>query len=66
MAGLRLLRHLMVKEQGALLHRYLDAGEHTVKREAINAARCLHGEAPIENLSVFQAIEMAKQWRAKV
>lgn len=66
MAGLRLLRHLMVKEQGALLHRYLEAGEHTVKREAINTARCLHGEAPIENLSVFQAIEMAKQWRAKV
>lgn len=66
MAGLRLLRHLMVKEQGALLHRYLDAGEHTVKREAINTARCLNGEAPIENLSVFQAIEMAKQWRAKV
>jgi hypothetical protein len=66
MAGLRLLRHLMVKEQGMLLHSYLEAGEHTVKREAINAARCVHGEAPIENLSVFQAIEMAKQWRAKI
>jgi|688.fasta_scaffold157480_2 hypothetical protein len=66
MAGLRLLRYLMVKEQGVLLHRYLDASEHTVRREAINAARCLHGEAPIENLSVFQSIELAKQWRGKV
>ena len=66
MTGLRLLRHLMVKEQGILLHRYLDAGEHTVKREAVNTARCLFGEAPIENLSVFQAIEQAKQWRAKL
>lgn len=66
MTGLRLLRYLMVKEQGVLLHRYLDDGQHTVKREAVNTARCLFGEAPIENLSVFQAIEQAKQWRAKV
>jgi len=66
MTGLRLLRYLMVKEQGILLHRYLDDGQHTVKREAVNTARCLFGEAPIENLSVFQAIEQAKLWRAKV
>lgn len=66
MAGLRLLRYLMVKEQGVLLHRYLDDAQHAVKREAVNTARCLHGEAPIENLSVFQAIEQAKAWRAKV
>lgn len=66
MTGLRLLRYLMVKEQGVLLHRYLDDGQHTVKREAVNTARCLFGEAPIENLSVFQAIEQAKAWRAKV
>jgi hypothetical protein len=37
-----------------------------VKREAINTARVLHGEEPIENLSVFQAIEMAKQWLDKL
>jgi hypothetical protein len=66
MAGLRLARYLMVKEQGVILHSYLDASEHTVKREAINAARVLNGEAPIENLDVFKAIEMAKIWRAKV
>ncbi|MBL8754862.1 MAG: hypothetical protein JNK15_16270 [Planctomycetes bacterium] len=66
MAGLRLARYLMVKEQGVILRTYLDAAEHTVKREAVNAARVLNGEAPIENLDVFKAIEMAKQWRAKV
>lgn len=62
MAGLRLLRYLMVEQQRMLLRTYLQASEHTVKREAVNTARVLHGEAPIENLSVFQAIEMAKQW----
>lgn len=66
MAGLRLLRYTMVKEQGVLLRRYLEAGEHTVKREAVNTARVLHGEAPMENLSVFQAIEQAKEWLKKV
>lgn len=66
MAGLRLLRHLMVKDQSMLLRSYLESADHTVKREAINTARALHGEAPIENLSVFQAIEQAKQWLKKL
>lgn len=66
MAGLRLLRYLMVKEQGMLLRTYLEAPDNTVLREAVNTARVLHGEAPIENLSVFQAIEHAKQWRQKI
>jgi hypothetical protein len=66
MTGLRLLRHLMVKEQGVVLRAYLEAADHTVKREAVNTARALHGEAPIDNLSVFQAIEMAKEWAKKL
>lgn len=66
MAGLRLLRFLMVKEQSVILRRYLEASEHTVKREAVNTARVLNGEPPIENLSVFQAIEHAKQWLQKL
>ncbi len=66
MTGLRLLRYLMVKEQGVILRTYLEASEHSVKREAINTARVLHGEAPIENLSVFQAIDHAKQWLSKI
>lgn len=66
MAGLRLLRYLATKEQASLLRRYLEASDHTVKKEAVNTARVLHGEAPLENLAVFQAIEMAKQWLQKL
>ena len=66
MNGLRLLRYLMVKEQGVVLRTYLSASDNAVLREAVNTARALHGEAPIENLPVFQVIEMAKQWLQKV
>jgi hypothetical protein len=66
MAGLRLLRYLAVKAQSSQLRRYLEAPDHTVKKEAVNTARVLHGEAPLENLPVFQAIEMSKQWLQKV
>lgn len=66
MAGLRLARYLMVKDHCSVLRQYLSASEHTVKREAVNAARVLHGEQPIENLPVFQAIEQAKQWLTKI
>ena len=66
MAGLRLLRYLMVKQQNVILRSYLEAPDHTVKRAAINTARVLHGEDPIENLSVFKAIEMAKEWLTKL
>lgn len=66
MAGLRLLRYLATKEQVGLLRRYLEASDHTVKKEAVNTARVLHGEAPLENLPVFQAIELSKQWLEKL
>jgi hypothetical protein len=66
MTGLRLLRYLMVKEQGVILRTYLEAADHTVKREAVNTARVLHGEPAIDNLSVFQAIEHAKTWLKKI
>lgn len=66
MTGLRLLRYVATREQAMLLKRYLEASDHTVKREAINTARVLHGEPPVENLSVFQAIEQSKQWLQKL
>jgi hypothetical protein len=66
MAALRIARYLMVKEQGMLLRAYIESSDHAVKREAINAARVVHGEPPIENLSVFQAIELAKEWLKKL
>ena len=66
MAGLRLLRYLMVKEQSQLLRSYLQSSDFAVKREAINTARVLHGEKALEKLSSFQAIEMAKHWLGKL
>ncbi|MCB9879864.1 MAG: hypothetical protein H6835_19915 [Planctomycetes bacterium] len=66
MAGLRMLRYLMIKDQKVMLGAYLDSADFTVKREAVNCARVLHGEAPLEKLSSFQVIEMAKQWKAKL
>lgn len=66
MAGLRLLRYLMTKQQAVLLRHYLEASDFQVKREAINAARVVHGEDPLENLASFQAINMAKEWLKKL
>jgi hypothetical protein len=66
MAGLRLLRYLMAKEQASTLKTYLNSPDHTVKREAINAARVLHGEPPIENLPVFQVVQHQQEWLKKL
>ena len=66
MAGLRLVRYLAVKEHYMIMRTYLQATEHTVKKEAVNTMRVLHGEAPIENLNVFDAIQMAQAWLKKI
>lgn len=66
MAGLRLLRHLATKDEKVLLRAYLESADFAVKREAINTARVLHGEKPLEKLSSFQAINLAKQWLQKL
>jgi hypothetical protein len=66
MTGLRLARYLMVKDQSVILRSYLSASDNAVKREAVNAARVLHGETPLENLPVFQVIEMAELWKKKL
>lgn len=62
MGGLRLLRYVATKEQAVEIKAYLRSAENNVKKEAVNAMRVLHGEEAIENLSVFQAVEMAKKW----
>ncbi len=64
-AALRLFRYLGTKEQGALIRQHLQAEDFNVKKEAINAMRAIHGEEPIENLSVFNATKMAKEWASK-
>lgn len=66
MAGLRLLRYLATGDQKMMLRSYLGSSDFAVKRAAINTARVLHGEAPIEKLSSFQAINLAKQWLQKL
>lgn len=66
MTGLRLLRHLLPKERAADLKPFLKASDHTVLREAINAARVVHGEEPIENLPVFQAVKHQQEWLKKL
>jgi hypothetical protein len=64
-AGLRLMRYLATKSQTIIVRTYLQAEDHNVKKEAVNAMRVLNDQAPIEDLSVFQAIEMAKEWLNK-
>jgi hypothetical protein len=65
--GLRLLRSLAPPDTAGRIGSYLDAQQHAVKKEAINALRVVvDGEAPIEDLSVFQAIEQAKQWKERL
>lgn len=64
-AGLNLLRSLAVAEQAAAVRPYLEANDHNVKKAAVNCMRVLHGQEAIENMTVFQAIEMAKEWAKK-
>lgn len=66
MAGLRLLRYLMVKDQGMMLRTYLKSSDFAVKKEAINTARVINGEKPVDKLSSFQAIEQAQKWLLKI
>lgn len=66
MTGLRLLRYLLPKERATELKPFLKASDHTVLREAINAARVVHGEDPIENLPVFQAVKHQQEWLKKL
>lgn len=65
MNALRLMRYLGTKDHMLALKGYLSSEDNIVKKEAINALRVIHGEPPIENMAVFQAIELAKQWQGK-
>ncbi|MSR40019.1 MAG: hypothetical protein EXS02_14410 [Planctomycetes bacterium] len=64
-AALRVFRYLGKKEQAPLIRHHLQAEDNIVKKEAINAMRAINGLEPIENLSVFDAIKMAKEWSTK-
>lgn len=65
--GLRMMRYLAPKEFAAAVAVYLDAGEFSVKKEAINALRVIvDGAQPLEELSSFTGIEMAKKWKERI
>lgn len=65
--GLRLMRSLAPKEYAGVIATFLDSEQHAVKKEAINALRAVvDGDEPLENLSVFQAIDQAKKWKERV
>lgn len=66
MAGLRLARYLAVDEHKVILRTYLDSPDHTVKKEAVNVCRALHGEPALEKLDVFQSIRLANEWKNKL
>lgn len=65
MNALRVLRYLGTKDHTLAIKGYLTAEDNNVKKEAINALRVIHGEEPLEKLSVFQVIDMAKEWQSK-
>ena len=45
----------------------LDDDDNSIRVATINALRgMVDGDLPVEQLSVFEAIEMAKQWKSKL
>ena len=65
--ALKLLRYLATSESAKAIAPYLDSEDSHVKREAINALRVVvNGEPPLETLSVFDAIERANKWKARL
>ena len=66
-AGLRLLRHLLPKEAAGLMIGFLDAEAGALKKEAINVLRVVvDRQPPLEKLTVFRAIELARRWKARL
>jgi hypothetical protein len=56
-----------VKADAIYLRQYLDDDDNSIRVAAINALRgMVDGDLPVEQLSVFEAIEMAKTWKAKL
>ena len=65
-AALRLARSLCPKSHARMIQIRLDSERQPVKKAAINALRAIvDGDAPLENLSVFRAIDEAKKWKAR-
>ncbi len=66
-AILRLLHGVGTKDCAPTVGRLLDDSSHLIRAEAVNALRgIMDGAPPFKKLSVFQAIEEIKKWKARV
>jgi hypothetical protein len=66
-AGLRLLAGCGDASVLGAVAPHLDSSDNSIRVEAINACRgIVDGDLPIARLSAFEAIEVAKQWRARL
>lgn len=66
-AYLRLLAGCGTKKALAEVKSHLEGSDNSLRIAAINACRgIVDGEAPIERLSAFQAIEKAKSWAERI
>jgi hypothetical protein len=66
-AGLNLLSACGDKESAPAVKPFLDSDDHQIRVAAINALRgMVDGQPPLDKLPVFEAIDMAKQWKNRV
>ena len=66
-AGLRLLSGCGGVQSVGLVGPFLDSDDNSIRVAAINALRgIVDGEGPMEELSVFRAIEVAKTWKRRI
>jgi len=66
-AGLRLLSAAGDDSAVPAVAAYLDSDDNQLRVAAINALRgIVDGEGPMENLSVFRAIEIARTWKQRL
>lgn len=66
-AALRLLAGCGDKSATSSIRPLLDSDDNSIRVAAINALRgIVDGEAPLPELSSFEAIEMAKKWKARL
>ncbi len=67
MAALRLLGVAGVRKCASTVAAYLDSQQHQLRAGAVNALRgIIDGDPPHRTLSVFQAINAVKKWKARV
>jgi hypothetical protein len=65
--GLNLLSACGDKDSAGAVKPFLDSDDHQIRVCAINALRgMVDGVGPIDKLPVFEAIDLAKQWKNRV